>query len=155
MLSFSDLTEHPSIKQINVTDIEEILTFENLSSHLSNAMEQAGYVIEIKNNEIKSGNILKSQKHPCIVVYNTNHRFDYYQYCITLHRQGSTVMVNTYLTGSSKLEGDMFLAETRAQSGGLLGKLVNKLSMPDEFKIQEEQLYYTTLNDSILQIFRG
>ena len=34
--------------------IEEILTFENLSSHLSNTMEQAGYVIEIKNNEIPS-----------------------------------------------------------------------------------------------------
>lgn len=128
---------------------DDNVTLEGIKMLISEEMSKKGLSILIKNDEIKSGGLFNSSKTPCIVIYNSNHQKDYIKYCITTQKQGVTTIVTTFTWGYSELKANEIYAQEKRKSS-TLGMLFAK--GPSKQKMIEEDFYYQTLEETILEI---
>lgn len=81
------------------------LSLEAIKRELLSLARAYNLPIEIKNDEVKPATgiaALGIATEPCIVIYNTQHRNDYYNYIISIKMQGSNAYLAMYLGGSSR-----------------------------------------------------
>lgn len=107
-----------------------------------------GLPISIYMDEIKCGGFFTGSKDPCLVIYNTEHQYDYFAYVLALKAQRNHIIVEIWNYGTSK----QFLNEMKGGNRGIGGMLKNAVLGSKE-KWLEEQNYYEHLIEVIASIF--
>lgn len=108
----------------------------------------AGLSLAVEMDEMKAAKGVMSiavKSEPCIVIYNQNHKKDYYSYVLTETMQGNITFLTQYLGGESRNFRNGLLAENLR--GGIVSSIIGGMA---KAKQQEEHMYYDVVNEVIL-----
>lgn len=120
-----------------------------IKNALNERNKHFGLPIRISCETVKFGGLLSSQQNPCLLIQNTKHPYDYFQYCIIFKFQGNTITLETWYYGTSQLAQK---AATGKLSG--LGGMVKNAAFGTQDKWKEEQKYYSALNVLIAEVLQ-
>ncbi|MGI6500016.1 MAG: hypothetical protein ACOX1S_03890 [Anaerostipes sp.] len=102
--------------------------------------QRNGINLEIAQDECKVGGGLFTKAEPCVVVYNADHKRDYYSYVFTTSAQGNFNYLLQYAAGESKNWKNQVLTEKS-------GFVAKKLFGPNKQKQNEEHMYYQAVQN--------
>lgn len=122
------------------------LSLETIKREILTAARRYGLPIEIKNDEVKPATGLAAigiPAEPCIVIYNTQHRNDYYNYIISIKMQGSSAYLAMYLGGSSKNYRDEVIA---SNSSSIFSQIAGNRAKTKKIS---EHIYYDEIKEII------
>lgn len=128
--------------------IGEYIPYENLCIALIQRAQEAGIAVSVEKDEVKiakgiGGVMVKAE--PCIVIYSSEHRKDYFHRIIIEKMQGNRAFLVMYTGGISKNYGNSAVME------GSTGLISNFIGGKLKQKKQEEEMYYDVLNDVIAE----
>lgn len=152
MIKASDLkpTEKPGYRfrwnEAAVLDLELIKRL-----ILQKNEDEYGLPIEIMEEEIRSGGLFNSSSEACLILINTEHRNDYFKYCLTLRKQGKMATVSLQYYGMSVLTGKARQAEERKQTLG--GMLLNAVAGVNQAAYDAEYEYYEMVENLFQSVF--
>lgn len=78
------------------------LSLDGIQNAFLNAANELQISLKISKNQIKSGGMLSSNVQDCLVLYHPNHQKDYYNFVVSIRRQGAMAFVSVDTYGSSK-----------------------------------------------------
>ncbi len=96
---------------------DEDVSYQDLSDIISSVADDYGFVQKCYLDEISTGGIF-GETYDCLQLIHPEHEYDYYNYYITLTRQGNMLLVVIYAGGTSKqLKKEDFAQNTRVFDG--------------------------------------
>lgn len=127
-----------------LTDIEDTsriilqngTTLDALKKALYDAAQEKGIYIDVEENQITSGGMIRKKVYPCLVISHPEHKSDYYQYCIMLTTDSTRTYIELFRKGVSRLE-------SKIQYGGKLSRFLHGNQYEIEYKA--ESAFYNTL----------
>ena len=119
---------------------------ENLRYAIMEAGKQAMLPIETINDEVKIGSGFGVKAIPCIVIYNTQHRRDYYNIVLVLEKHYNTYYFSSYLGGNSS----NYMNSVMPEVGGAVMKHIKRSA---QRKLEEEHIFYDLLDKAIVEAF--
>ncbi len=114
----------------------------NLQEALQDECDSNGIPVAFRSDTLKTGGLFNKQTEEVLVLYNTQHPSDYYQFLIRVTHQGKYAFLDVFKVGSSK----NFRNYSKAQGGAVGRGLLNALTGANA-KLQEEENFYTILTD--------
>lgn len=115
---------------------------------LEEANKQYELPVRISCDEVKLGGVFSGSA-SCLLIQNTEHPWDYFQYCLVLQAQGNVVLMDIWYYGRSPLAEKA----TKGKLDGLGGAIKNSIfGTKDQW--QEEAAYYKALNALIAEAAR-
>lgn len=142
-----------SVASFRVKDKDNRLNFDFIKRIIANEIPDYGYRVTITMDELKTGGMFNSKTEKVLVVTNSDHPNDYYQYVFRLGKQGILTLYEVWLAGSSKLVNKDALTQSNFESAGfgerLAMNLVHSIHNNDA-ALSEEQGYYTAFEQDIL-----
>lgn len=97
---------------------------EMIENALNNNIEEYGYNVAVEYEKISAGSFLSSKEYDCIKLYNPEHPFDYFFYCVTLVRERRCDTVNIFAGGrSNQMKKEDYLKNTKAFDGTISNSL--------------------------------
>ncbi len=107
--------------------------------------------VEFARDQIKSGGLLSGGSNECIVMYHPEHKRDYYNFVITIRRQGTVATVALYTGGQSKNFKNAALWENTR--GGLVQSGIKALANIGAKEEQaREQDWYSYIKNIIKEV---
>lgn len=101
----------------------------------------------VEEDSVKIGGML-AKAEPCLVVYNADHKNDYYSYVITQPKQGEIAFISLYFGGNSK----NYSKEVNTARAGFLVKAVFGANQK---KHEQERMYYKVMNDLLVDAWNN
>lgn len=87
--------------QVRFKDGQSI-NLQTLQSALKECADSNGIPVAFKNDEVKFGGLVGGYTENCIVLYHPEHERDYFNFVITVKRQGNYAFVSVFGGGTSK-----------------------------------------------------
>ena len=151
MLKEKDLIEN--VASYRIKDKENQVNFQSIKNVIENEVEDYGYKLLFRMDELKIGGMFNSSIEKVLVVTNADHPSDYFQYVFMLGKQGTFTLFNVYVAGQSKLIKKENIRQTNANNAGLVGlvsmNIAHKIHNNDA-ALAEEQGYYLIFEQDIL-----
>lgn len=137
-------------------DDEEGTTLDIEQQIIEKEANEMGIPVAFSRDRIKSGGLFNKVVDDCLVIYNPEHKKDYFHFCVYLSRQGKRTYIYTKLFGKSKQMDKFDRAEAARQDrqgkelayqlGSAVGSGLRNLGRSKR-KLQDEQQYYAILGD--------
>lgn len=140
---YSDMLKN--VDGVHDMRINGVITREMLKAILEQSLSETGFSISVEYDELVSGGIFNKKKEPCVVIRNSNHRNDYFYYCLYLRTMGNFTVLYSRYGGESPLTQAKNRAEEKKDS--LLG--IIGVYQIDEVKLDEEYFYYDIVDSAI------
>ena len=130
------------------------ITYDSLANVLKEGADAFGIPMAYYMDEVKSGGLLKKRTEDCLVIYNPEHKNDYYNFCIKLSKMGNVAFLDTYIFGSSRLASSRAAGKSiTGEDGsdglgffkGVLGKVVHGGYSQADADMEDN--YYTLISD--------
>ena len=121
---------------------------EQLKEAIIREGNKAGLSLTVVLDEVKVGKGLAAigaKAESCVVVYNTQHRRDYYGYALMQTMQGNYCYLSTYLVGDSKNYKNIVLTKGNT---GLVSSIIGGVA---KRKQQEEHMYYDLVKEVMVE----
>lgn len=119
---------------------------EQLKQAIIREGNKAGVSLTVEIEEVKVGKGLTAigaKPEKCVIVYNSQHRRDYYGYALMQTMQGNICYLSVYLVGDSKNYRNIVLTEKNTDIiSSVIGGVAKR-------KQQEEHMYYDLVKELI------
>ena len=132
---FINRVRFPNGNDINLVALQEILQDE---------CDANGIPVAFSNDTLKTGGLFSKQVEDVLVLYNTDHPYDYLQFLIRITHQGKYAFMDVFKVGSSK----NYRKSNIAAGGSTVQKIFNSITGQNQ-KLQEEENFYTILSDCL------
>lgn len=156
MLKLKDLEEMGTVSFGNAQDI----TLKTIKAAIGDLAERNGVPVAFYFDEAKEGGMLSNVVNT-LMVYHPEHRKDYYNMALVLHKQGNFGSVAVFAAGTSKQMNKFYRSEKSKEAvgaalkgggsgavGAAIGGALGSLGK-NKAKLQEEQLYYEIILELI------
>ena len=115
--------------------------------------EEYGFPISFREDEVLMGGGLFSKEYQkCLVITNTEHGSNYFEFCIMARKTGKVATMSLYYTGSSKNIGNKNFKEANERKG-LSGLVLSKMSGFNQAAYDQENDYYDSVIQMLSEIF--
>lgn len=128
--------------------------------------------VAFQSEEVNTGGTLTPHIEPCVVMYHPDHRWDYFQFCIRISREGAYTFISINNFGQSRQMKKMdkiesYRANRKGQGWGLVfhpavtigsmvgsavGQGITSIGV-NKHELEEEQKYYQCIIDILDEIF--
>lgn len=130
---------------------------------IAEAAQEAGVSVDFYSDQVKSGGLFNKSVEDCFVMYNPEHKNDYYLICIRVQHQGNLAYVIINDFGSSSQMDKFARSEYAKQDrrgkslsykiGSVIGSTVRNLGKNRQ-KLEEEQRYYDSVQHVLDQVWQ-
>lgn len=134
-------------------DVAQRYSLEVLKARIEQENEERyGLPLGFSYDNVKHGGLFNASTERCLLITNTEHPSDYFNYCAILRSKGKRGTLQFFYYGHSVLTGKKEQEEARGKNLG--GMLLNALVRVDQTKYDEEYQYYADLDRMIDEISR-
>ena len=133
----------------NPIKIGSFIPQEQLKETIIRKGNEAGIPLAVMLDDVKVGKGITSisaKSERCVIVYNSQHRRDYYGYALLQTIQGNTCYLYIYLVGDSKNYKNIVLTEN---SNNFISSVIGGVA---KRKQQEEYMYYDLVKQLISDV---
>jgi len=144
------------IKQVLISDGRET-TYQMIASHIGPILRDYGIPARFIKNEIRYGNLFRSQTIECMQLIHPDHGYKYKYYVFALSYQGNISFLDIYVGGASQMS--MTLAAKQqagniaslpagnrgAVVGTLIGSAINGNLTRTSHDYEKEEQWYTVI----------
>lgn len=158
MIKIDDLREFRPVYQY---EDGEYVTLDAVKGAISEAAQNLDVPVAFYPDQVKSGNLFNKSVEDCFVMYNPEHKNDYYLICIRVQHQGNLAYVIINDFGSSSQMDKFARSEYAKQDrqgkslsykiGSVIGSTVRNLGKNKQ-KLEEEQRYYDAIQHILDQV---
>ncbi|HBV43279.1 MAG TPA: hypothetical protein DEF14_02690, partial [Ruminococcaceae bacterium] len=86
MIKIEDLREFRPVYRY---EDGEYVTLDTVRAVIAEAAQEAGVSVDFYSDQVKSGGLFNKSVEDCLVMYNPEHKNDYYLICIRVQHQGN------------------------------------------------------------------
>lgn len=112
-----------------------------------------GIPIELKWDQIQSGNKFNRRYDDCLVLKNAEHPTDYFHFVFTTRVTGTMSTISIYRSGHSLLSAQKNKQQERRSSNSLFVNILGAATKVDDRGLAEEYDYYALVTDIIKSTF--
>lgn len=158
MIKIEDLREFRPVYRY---EDGEYVTLDTVRAAIAEAAQEVGVLIDFYSDQVKSGGLFNKSVEDCLVMYNPEHKNDYYLICIRVQHQGNLAYVIINDFGSSSQMDKFARSEYAKQDrqgkslsykiASVIGSTVRNLGKNRQ-KLEEEQRYYDSIQHVLDQV---
>ena len=114
---------------------------------IQNQADENGIPVAFRDDTLKVGGLLSSQREDILIMYNPQHENDYLRFAIRVMHQGKYAFMHVYNLGGSK----NFRDGNKAAAGSKIAVIGNLVGGHRQ-KLEAEENYYTILRDCLQNV---
>jgi len=143
-------------QRLQAVKVKGDVSLQAIQEALTNKAEEYGVPLSVQTEEVKKSGLFNKASTPCLEYYHPGHSEDYFRHVMTSQKQGLYTYFEFFYYGSSPNHKLMNKRDGNMSSGSFIaGAIRGAIANSKQDQIEEENNWYSTMDDIIIELMHG